>query len=92
MEQTAQTTLSITMDEDTREKFSIFCSDAGLTVSVAFNIFARAVLREQRIPFDICGSTDPFYCAQNQAILAESMAQLEAGGGTVHELVEVDDD
>ncbi|GHU57463.1 hypothetical protein FACS1894133_0470 [Clostridia bacterium] len=92
MEQTAQSTLNITMDEDTRQKFSIFCADAGLTVSVAMNMFARAVLREQCIPFDIRGTVDPFYSAKNQARLAESIAQLEAGGGTVHELIEVDDD
>jgi DNA-damage-inducible protein J len=63
-----------------------------MNTSVAVNLFARAVLRERRIPFRITATDDPFYSAKNQAILEQAMDQLEAGGGTVHELLEADDD
>ena len=43
----------IEIDEETLNQFEEFCSLVGLNVSVAFNIFARAVLREKRIPFEI---------------------------------------
>lgn len=46
--------------------------------------------KEQRLPFDVV--VDPFYSVANMNRLKESIAKLEAGGGTVHELVEVDDD
>jgi len=36
-----------------------------MNATVAVNIFARAVLREQRIPFAISGSDDPFYSIKN---------------------------
>jgi len=81
-------TLSIRMDEDIKKRFDIFCADVGMNATVAVNMFARAVLREKRIPFEIIGSDDPFYTVKNQNRLRESIEQLEAGGGTVHELIE----
>ena len=87
-----QTTLSIRMDENIKKRFDAFCADAGMNASVAVNIFVRAVLREKRIPFEITGHDDPFYSIKNQARLMEAMDQLESGGGTAHELLEVDDD
>jgi len=52
-------------------------------------MFARAVLREQRIPFEIMGSDDPFYSVKNQTRLKAGMEQLEAGKGVPHDLIEV---
>ena len=85
-------TLSIRMDEDIKKRFDIFCADAGMNATVAVNMFARAVLREKRIPFEIVGNDDPFYSIKNQNRLRESIEQLEAGGGTIHELIEDDDE
>lgn len=86
----SQSTLSIRMDKEVKERFDTFCADAGMNASVAVNMFARAVLREKRIPFEIVGSDDPFYSVKNQARLQEAIAQIEAGGGTEHELIEDD--
>jgi DNA-damage-inducible protein J len=56
-------------------------------------MFARAVLREKRIPFDVTTeSADPFYCESNQAFLKEAIAALNAGKGVAHELIEVEDE
>lgn len=41
------------MDADLKRQFEDFCADMGLTMSAAFNIFARKVVREYRIPFEI---------------------------------------
>ena len=87
-----QTTLSIRMDEEIKKRFDVFCADAGMNATVAVNMFARAVLREKRIPFEIVGSDDPFYSKKNQQRLREAMDQLESGRGTVHELIEVEDE
>jgi DNA-damage-inducible protein J len=88
----SQTTLSIRMDEDIKRRFDAFCAEAGLNASVAVNMFARAVLREQKIPFEITAGDDPFYSVKNQARLRRSIEQLEAGRGTVHELIGDDDE
>jgi DNA-damage-inducible protein J len=74
-----------------KKRFDIFCADAGMDAAVAVNLFARAVLRERRIPFEIVGSDDPFYSVKNQARLTEAMDQIEAGGGAMHELIEAVD-
>ncbi|WP_317855133.1 type II toxin-antitoxin system RelB/DinJ family antitoxin [Chakrabartyella piscis] len=88
----AQTTLSIRMDENVKKQFDTFCSEVGINTSVAINMFAKTVIREQRIPFDIALKQDPFYNEANMARLKQSIAQMEATGGTVHELIEVSDD
>ena len=80
------------MDEGIKRRFDAFCADAGMNASVAVNLFVRAVIREKKIPFDNIGNDDPFYSAKNQARLRESVDQLEAGLGVVHELIEVEGD
>ena len=47
----AQTNVNIRMDAETKQAFDRFCETIGLSVSAAFNIFAKTVVREQRIPF-----------------------------------------
>ncbi len=86
----SQVTLSVRMDADIKKRFDAFCADAGMNATVAVNMFARAVLREQRIPFAVTGSDDPFYSVKNQARLKASIEQLEAGKGTAHDLIEAD--
>lgn len=51
----AQTNVSIRMDADLKKQFDAFCSDMGMTMTTAFNIFAKKVVREYRIPFEIGG-------------------------------------
>jgi len=87
-----QTTLSIRMDENVKKRFDAFCANVGMNATVAVNMFARAVLREKRVPFEIAGTDDPFYSVTNQARLLEAMEQLESGKGKAHELLEVEDD
>lgn len=47
----AQTNVNIRMDEATKLAFDRFCEEIGISVSAAFNMFAKTVVREQRIPF-----------------------------------------
>ncbi|HUM85543.1 MAG TPA: type II toxin-antitoxin system RelB/DinJ family antitoxin [Lachnospiraceae bacterium] len=53
----AQSIFSVRMDESLKKKFDALCSDFGMTASTAINVFARAVVRERRIPFEI--SSEP---------------------------------
>ena len=52
----AQSTFSIRMDENLKRQFDALCADFGMNASTAFNIFARTVVRERRIPFEIQAS------------------------------------
>ncbi|MBR1599105.1 MAG: type II toxin-antitoxin system RelB/DinJ family antitoxin [Lachnospiraceae bacterium] len=49
----AQTNVSIRMDSELKNQFNSFCSDMGMTMTTAFNIFAKKAVREYRIPFEI---------------------------------------
>ena len=53
----AQATFSILMDENLKHEFDLLCADFGMNATTAFNVFARAVVRERRIPFDIQASS-----------------------------------
>ncbi len=51
----ANTSINIRMDADLKRQFEAFCADVGMTMTTAFNVFARKVVRENRIPFEISG-------------------------------------
>lgn len=49
----ANTNINIRIDENLKKQFEEFCSDMGMSMSTAFNIFAKKTVRENRIPFEI---------------------------------------
>ena len=49
----AQTNINIRMDENLKKEFDSLCHDFGLTMTTAFTVFAKTVVRRQRIPFEI---------------------------------------
>jgi DNA-damage-inducible protein J len=79
--------VTIRLDREVKEQAERMFNDFGMNLSTAFNIFARQSLRQGKIPFEIY---DPFYSDKNQARLARSIADAEAGRVTVHELIEAD--
>ncbi|MCL2481769.1 MAG: type II toxin-antitoxin system RelB/DinJ family antitoxin [Spirochaetaceae bacterium] len=84
----AQTNINIRMDSELKKQFEVFCSDVGLTMSTAFNVFAKTSVRLQKIPFEITTVTDTFYSESNMKVLMKSIADAEAGKLTEHELIE----
>lgn len=55
-----QSTFSVRMDESVKKQFDNLCTSFGMTASTAFNIFARTVIRERKIPFAITADTDKY--------------------------------
>lgn len=49
----AQTNVNIRMDETLKQQFERLCNELGLNMSTAFNVFAKTMVRQQRIPFEI---------------------------------------
>ena len=41
------------MDEELKREFDNLCNCLGLTVTGAFNVFAKTAVRRQKIPFEI---------------------------------------
>jgi DNA-damage-inducible protein J len=77
--------VTIRLDREIKENAEKLFDDFGMNLSTAFNVFVRQALRQGKIPFEIY---DPFYSEKNQARLARSIANAEAGRVTVHELLE----
>lgn len=53
----AISTFSVRMESDVKNELDKICAQLGLNTSVAINIFARTVIREKRIPFEISLAT-----------------------------------
>ena len=45
--------INIRIDRDLKNQFEEFCANVGMSMSTAFTIFAKKVVREQRIPFEV---------------------------------------
>ena len=64
-----QTAFTIRMDTDIKKRFDELCKDFGMSANTAFNIFARAVIKQERIPFDVE--------SENQAKLQRAWQAIE---------------
>ena len=85
----SSTTLQIRLDADLRHEADELFSAAGLDLSSAVRLFLRQSVIRRRLPFEVIGA-DPFYSEANMARLRKNIAEMEATGGTVHE-VNLDD-
>lgn len=76
------------MDTDEKNSFETICEQLGLSVSSAFKIFAKKVVRERRIPFDV--SLDNFYSPSNIRYLEKVASEIDSGKASLseHELIE----
>jgi len=63
------------MDEDLKKQFDNFCSDVGMSMTTAFCIFAKTVVREHRIPFEIRTNepNETTYAAMESAVSGEDI-------------------
>ena len=65
-------TFSVRMDENLKNELDELCAQFGMNTSVAINIFARAVVRERRIPFEISATAPNAGAHAFQALRAQA--------------------
>lgn len=82
--------LNIHVDDTLKQQAELILSDIGLSLSTATTIFLKQVVRCNGIPFEL--RADPFYSVENQTRLLTAKKRMEQTGGTVHQLIEVEDD
>jgi len=78
------------MDSEVKRQAQDLFAQFGLDMTTAVNMFLRQSIRQQGIPFTL--QLDPFYSEANQERLVQAAKRMEKTGGTIHELIEVDDD
>lgn len=49
----AQAMLNVRISSEDKSRFEKFCKQTGLNISTCINMFVKAVLREQRLPFEV---------------------------------------
>ena len=64
-----QVALTVRMDTEVKKRFDELCKDFGMSANTAFNVFAKAVIRQERIPFELE--------SENQALLTRAHAAME---------------
>ena len=84
------TSMNIRMDSDIKRQAQELFAQFGLDMTTAINMFIRQSIRQQGIPFAL--QLDPFYSEANQDRLQKAAKRMEQTGGTIHDLLEVDDD
>lgn len=82
----ASANITIRMDENLKRQAESAFSSMGMNMTTAFTIFAQAVVRQGKIPFEIV--SDPFYSESNLAVLRQSLQNANEGKLTSHELIE----
>ena len=65
------------MDSDVKQNMEEVCSEMGLTLTSAFTMFAKKVISERRIPFEV--TADPFYSEKNINYLKGIISDIENG-------------
>ena len=85
----ATTSITIRMDENLKKQAEILFEDMGLNMTTAFTIFTKAVIRQNKIPFEIVA--DPFYSESNIKVLQQRITDIESGKSVLkeHDLIEV---
>ena len=73
----AMVNVNIRMEKDVKDKLNEFCKEVGMNMSTLFNVFAKKVIRDNKVPFNI--DVDPFYSEENMKWIKESIKQLDEG-------------
>ena len=66
-----QTAMTIRMDSELKAQFDALCVEFGMSTNTAFNIFARTVVRNRRIPFIIEAPSKDEVIARGRAAIDE---------------------
>ena len=85
----AQATFSVRMDDQLKKQFDSICNEFGMTTSTAFNIFARTVVRERKIPFEISAPEEKYSPEKVLANLREIRAKAAKNGTAGMSLEEI---
>ena len=71
------TSITIRMDEKLKKQAEILFEDMGINMTTAITMFTKAVVRQNKIPFEI--AADPFYSESNMRVLEQRIADIESG-------------
>lgn len=74
----ATANVTIRMDAELKAAMEKLCAELGMNLTTAFMIFAKKMVGEQAIPFQV-SRPDPFYSESNMQALREAIKQVDEG-------------
>ncbi len=81
-------TITMRVNPELKRQAEALCSDMGFTLSTAYTMLLKAIVRTRSLPFPLTAS-DPFYSDTNMAHLQRGIEALNTGKGQKHDLIEV---
>ena len=81
--------ISIRVAAEDKKQFEEFCTQVGMNVSTAVNMFIKNVVQNRRLPFVVEATQDPFYSPENMERLHRAAADMKAGKNLIHPQLEV---
>ena len=70
----AQTSINIRIDEDLKQNFEAVCGEIGLTMTAAFNVFAKTVTARKEIPFKLAINEEWGHLSKDNLLSVEEAA------------------
>jgi len=67
------------MDIDLKKQVEVLFEEFGINMTTAMIMFAKAVVREKKIPFEITAPNDKFYDPQTKKVLLERYERMKNG-------------
>ena len=83
-----QSQINVRVDSSTKKDAERICSEIGISLSSAINIYLKKIVRENKIPFEL--EVDPFYSPKNLKKIEKLIEDYEKGKVEIvnHELIE----
>lgn len=81
-------TITMRVNPELKVQAEELCEMMGLTLSTAYTMLLKAIVRTRSIPFEITAGDDPFWSEQNQRHLTAAIRQMENGQGKEHDLID----
>ncbi|MBM0046241.1 type II toxin-antitoxin system RelB/DinJ family antitoxin [Anaerococcus sp. mt242] len=83
-----QSQINVRVDSDTKKDAERICSEIGISLSSAINVYLKKIVRENKIPFEL--EADPFYSPKNLEKIDQLIEDYEKGKLEIvnHSLIE----
>ena len=81
----SDTTISVRIGENIKKQLEQLCSETGMNISIAFNIFTRAFIREQKLPFEVSSNALKNKLSGQQAVIKNFINTINAAEEPLNE-------
>ena len=83
-------TVSLRFEDEMKKQLDEMCDEMGMSLTTFFMIYAKKVLRDRRIPFEISAPLEPFYSNSNMEQLKKANQQVKNGQVIVKTIEELE--